>query len=588
MLRGKFIFIVIMTGLECIGLAQGSQESIHDEERYCEKKVAEHTFYVYDSILYYAERHMALARQQGDSLEIGKAFLSLVYANHNLENFENEVKYLYEAENIFKKLNNEHYLELTHLELSSLFRTGSTEFYKPVNLLHQAARYFLKDGSSTLLARCYVELGLLYRNQYKILNSRDSILYYYGLAKKLADEEGDHTLSNSITNNIADYYLLEPQPNPDTVIFLSRKVLNSRYPEKKNSAVAYLNTYLAKELAHQTDSLFYYLKTGFELTTQLRPSRLVNQSGKLMFEYYKGRKAYDSALFYMEYGTRNVGMAKTYSFLRQSLNAKEKEALLIEKQNSLITTNLKKQRIFIYVLVVGSIVLTVFSIVILKKNAEIKSQSVELYKKNDQIESLIKEIHHRVKNNLQMIVGLLDLQQSSISDQIISDVLNDASSRIKAIALIHQKLYKGKTDMVTIGFKKYIEELCDNLVYSYNMMDRLEVRLNIEEIESPFDKAVIFGLLITELITNVLKHAFIDGRNGFIEINVRKNSDGNILLSVADNGIGIPANIGESSNSFGIDLIKTFAEDLHGDIKFINNNGTTVEVIMASFVNILV
>lgn len=588
MLRGFFLFIVFLLGLACAGQAQENRVAINQEIRLCEKKVGEHTFYVYDSLLYYAERQLFLARELEDSLEIGKAYLSLVYANHNSENYANEVKYLYEAENVFKNIGNEHYLELTHLELSSLFRTASTEFYEPLNLLHKAAKSFQTDGSTLLLARCYVELGLIYRNQYKNLATRDSILYYYGLAGQLADHAGNHTLSNMILNNIADYYLLAPQTNPDTVIFLSKKVLHSNYPEKKNRAVACLNTYLAKRLAHNTDSLYYFLKTGFELTTELRPSRLVSQAGKLMFQYFREREAYDSALQYMEYGTRNIGFAKTYTFLRQTLDLNEKEAQLIEQQNAIIITNLNKQRIFIYVLIAGSVLLLAFSIVILKKNAEIKSQSIDLYKKNEQIESLIKEIHHRVKNNLQMIVGLLDLQQSSVSDKIISDVLNDASSRIKAIALIHQKLYKGNTDMVTIGFRKYIEELCDNLVYSYNMMDRLEVKLHIEEIETPFDKAVIFGLLITELITNVLKHAFKDGSNGYIEINVHKDVQDNILLSIADNGIGMPSQMGERSGSFGLDLINTFVEDLNGKIEFVNNNGTSVEVTMPSFVNILV
>ncbi|MDH5399783.1 MAG: sensor histidine kinase, partial [Cyclobacteriaceae bacterium] len=459
--------------------------------------------------------------------------------------------------------------------------------YSPLEMLHFAARIFHMDGDSDhLLARCYMELGLNYRNDYQYNpETRDSIIYYYTLAKQYADQAGDFHISNEIKNDIADYYLLKPQINPDTVILLSSQVFQSTHSNLKNKAVAYLNAYLAKKIKGETDSLFHYLFTGYSLTNKIKPSRLQRQSAELLYQYYLDKEMYDSALFYfIKEKQTNIKLSSNYNYLSLLFDNKDKEAKIAEQQNVIISANLKRQQIFIYILIAGTILSLIFTAIIIRKNSVIKLKSHELQKKNDQIESLIKEIHHRVKNNLQMIVGLLDLQESSIKDTAVSLVLNDASSRIKSIALIHQKLYSGDTDMINIGFHHYMEELCDNLIYSYDLMDKIEVRLDIDEIETSFDRAVIFGLLTTELITNVLKHAFKGVENGYIELKVKKGTSHDLVLSVKDNGVGMSTDLNKKTDSFGLDLIQSFVSDLEGEIKFINNGGTTVEVKLAHFI----
>ena len=151
--------------------------------------------------------------------------------------------------------------------------------------------------------------------------------------------------------------------------------------------------------------------------------------------------------------------------------------------------------------------------------------------------------------------------------------------RVKSIALIHQSLYKGDTDMVSVGFNKYISELCDSLVYSYNMSDKLDVNLDIDEIIIPFNRAVILGLLITELVTNVLKHAFKGKEKGSLTISIKKTAE-EVKLIVSDNGVGLTDEFNQSSNSFGLDLINSFVGDLGGQIQFSNGKGTKVEVIL--------
>ena len=259
--------------------------------------------------------------------------------------------------------------------------------------------------------------------------------------------------------------------------------------------------------------------------------------------------------------------------------------LLREQQRAYNTSNLEKQRNYIYLLIFILLVLLGLSVIVLKKNKVIRQKNVEIKKKKENIERLLKEVHHRVKNNLQMIVGLLDLHQSSVKNEMVSLVLNDAGSRVKSVALVHQNLYSGDTDMVTIGFQKYIEELVENLLYSYKMLDKIDTTLNIDELKIPFDKAVIFGLLITELVTNVLKHAFPNNEKGKLTISVSHQiAQKNIVLVVKDNGCGLPEKFDVNQDSFGLDLIRSMVNDLEGDIQFITNNGTSAEVNLKQFI----
>ena len=257
----------------------------------------------------------------------------------------------------------------------------------------------------------------------------------------------------------------------------------------------------------------------------------------------------------------------------------EKSVLINEQESKLVESELKKQRTLSYFLSAFLLLLITFSIIFYKNNRVIKQKSEEIKKKKENIEWLLKEIHHRVKNNLQMIVGLLELQHTSISDEHASMVLNDASSRVKSIALIHQNLYSGDSDIVSIGFKKYVEELINNLLFSYKKIKTVEVELDIDELKFSFDKAVIFGLLITELVTNVLKHAFLDNPSGRLNISVKKDLVNNeVKMQIKDDGIGLPENFSDKQDSLGMDLIQSLVKDLNGTISFQSDKGTTVSM----------
>jgi two-component sensor histidine kinase len=304
----------------------------------------------------------------------------------------------------------------------------------------------------------------------------------------------------------------------------------------------------------------------------------MGQAANLLHIYYLSIEQYDSALFYFKKYIPSRSNKKA-NYVLLMLESEIIESKNAEQKNALLARNLAMQENLNSSLIFAFLILIIFIVMVVRNNNVIKNKNEDLRKEKEHNARLLKEIHHRVKNNLQMIVGLLDLQQSSTTDHDVSLVLNDAGSRVRSIALIHQSLYKGDTDMVSIGFNKYIAELCDSLVYSYNMSDTLDVELDIDEINLPFNRAVILGLLITELVTNVLKHAFVDRSKGSLTISIKKNNN-EVRLIVSDDGVGISDDFNQKSSSFGLDLINSFVKDLGGQVRFSNDNGTKVEVIL--------
>lgn len=194
-------------------------------------------------------------------------------------------------------------------------------------------------------------------------------------------------------------------------------------------------------------------------------------------------------------------------------------------------------------------------------------------------EVLLREIHHRVKNNMQIISSLLRLQSENIEDKKYRDAFIDSQNRIHAMALIHEKLYQSKS-IAKINFKEYIDSIVSNIFESYCIKSNIKIDINIENIPLIIDCAVPCGLIINELVTNSLKYAFPDGRQGKIQISVKSNNDHMIQLSISDDGIGIPEDMDiRNTKSLGLHLVTALAEkQLNGEFILNRENGTEFQI----------
>ncbi|MBI5681305.1 MAG: PAS domain S-box protein [Methanobacterium sp.] len=208
-------------------------------------------------------------------------------------------------------------------------------------------------------------------------------------------------------------------------------------------------------------------------------------------------------------------------------------------------------------------------------------------------EILLKEIHHRVKNNLQIISSLLNLQTGYINDEDTLDVFKESQNRVKSMSMIHEKLYRSKS-MVKIDFGEYVTDLTRNLFYNYKI-DRsiIEYNTKIDNIFFDINTAIPCGLIINELVTNCLKHAFsdIEAQKSLYEPFTPTNTkneitieltplDDEFALTVADNGIGFPDNTNfRNTKSLGLQLVNNLVEQLDGTIKLDKTNGTKFRII---------
>jgi two-component sensor histidine kinase len=209
------------------------------------------------------------------------------------------------------------------------------------------------------------------------------------------------------------------------------------------------------------------------------------------------------------------------------------------------------------------------------KNAIIDAQLKEK-------ELLVREIHHRVKNNLQTVSSLLSIQGRGIADEAAKEAVNDSRLRVKSMALIHQDLYR-EGDLTGVRMMEYVEKLAGSLITSYAASERVTASYAVDDIALDVDTAVPIGLVLNELLTNALKYAWPDGRTGRLMIALKHHADA-LELTVADDGVGKQDTTGdERSSGFGMNMVRTFANKLKAEHSVEHVNGTTVRMLIRNF-----
>jgi two-component sensor histidine kinase len=196
-------------------------------------------------------------------------------------------------------------------------------------------------------------------------------------------------------------------------------------------------------------------------------------------------------------------------------------------------------------------------------------------------EVLLQEIHHRVKNNLQIITSLLRMQSRVMQDPAFRDALLECQNRVAAMALIHDKLYRAR-DLARVSFPEYVRDLTNNILTSYTLpASSVRVNLDVDDMSLSLDSAVPCGLILNELISNCLKHAFPLGHSGTVHVGFHAAGD-QLCLVVRDDGIGMPADVDlERTNSLGWRLIRALVQQLGGFVQCYTAGGTVVELRFA-------
>ena len=211
-----------------------------------------------------------------------------------------------------------------------------------------------------------------------------------------------------------------------------------------------------------------------------------------------------------------------------------------------------------------------------------KNKNTIIEKQAEELETLMKEIHHRVKNNLQVISSLLDLQALNIKDEKAAYAVKESKNRVQSMALIHQNLYN-EGNIKGIQMEYYIQNLAKSLFDSYNIQpETIKLTTDIDPLSIDVDTVIPIGLTLNELISNSLKYAFKDRNDGEIWV-VLKREGKDLLLKVKDNGGGFKEGYEHQDASFGFKIIKAFAQKLKAKLDVYNDNGACVEMRITKY-----
>ncbi len=258
-----------------------------------------------------------------------------------------------------------------------------------------------------------------------------------------------------------------------------------------------------------------------------------------------------------------------------------------EKEKQLAETSLrlgtaKKKQQFLSFGLLGALLISGLSYYAfrtkIKSNKLLEEKNQVVSKALQEKDILLREIHHRVKNNLQMISALLYLHGKSLDDTPAQAALMESQNRVQSMAIIHQNLYQ-QENLLGVGVQEYLDKLIHHLIDSYNIeKDRIEIYKRIEIQHLDVDTVIPLALIINELISNALKYAFRDGRQGVIHVNIGM-VDGVIQLEVKDNGIGFPETNADGGN-FGFKLIHILSERLGATLNINSDKGTSVTLLV--------
>nr|NQU91072.1 hypothetical protein [Bacteroidota bacterium] len=255
---------------------------------------------------------------------------------------------------------------------------------------------------------------------------------------------------------------------------------------------------------------------------------------------------------------------------------KQANALEQEKKDAVQAEEMQRQKLMRNAFIIGFIVVCVFVFIIYRfylqtkrVNRKLTDRNAVISKQKAEKELLLKEIHHRVKNNLQIITSLLDLQSVGIKNQETKATLLDAQSRLKSIALIHQVLSQNEQD-VNVSFREFVIQLSDHIQFSMRDDKPITVHVNIpDNIQFNIETTLPLGLILNELLTNAFKYAFTDKPSGIILINILSENGKEYKLEVIDNGTSIPDSFDiKNSKSLGLRLVRTLCKQLSGKMNF--------------------
>ncbi|MEP7267217.1 MAG: histidine kinase dimerization/phosphoacceptor domain -containing protein [Saprospiraceae bacterium] len=342
---------------------------------------------------------------------------------------------------------------------------------------------------------------------------------------------------------------------------------------------------------NQISKASQYLQLADALAHKLDASELNSERLKLHADFYEKQGDYKKALAslrsFVDKNAKELNADITLQItglhVEFETERKENQIALLSSEKKLAGERLSISKRQTFVSVSAAIIFSLIAYYAYTLWRKTKSQNAQIQKSLSEKETLLKEIHHRVKNNLQFISSLLNLQARHIEDKTALTALKEGQNRVKSMALIHQNLYQ-ENNLTGIELKKYLETLISNLFSSYTISrDKIKLEVDIDSLNLDVDTMIPIGLVINELISNSLKYAFPDERTGTIKVSIKEINQ-ELVIKVQDDGIGISDKEKPlSGKSFGYRLINAFSNQLNAKLEMQTDRGTSVTMYVRDY-----
>lgn len=446
-------------------------------------------------------------------------------------------------------------------------------------------------GDSVGIAGTYSNMGIIYRLE----KNYDVSLHYYQLSLAIRERNNDQKGISQLLSNIGSLKMETGSPAEALEYYRGALAIKEKIHDQYGKLSCYLNIGTALEaMGNLKEAEAQYLG-GLRFSDSIGSLDFSRSFHRELAELYASQKNYEKA-----YEQHVLYMAAKDSLINRETNHElaELQAVydLSEKQRRI--DNYKQQEIltaekearektFLYALA-AIVLLVLISLVIIYSraralkaaNSQLAESKMLLEKRSQEKEILLREIHHRVKNNLQLTSSLLNLQARQTSNPDASQVLKDARDRIKAISLVHQKLFS-RDEYQSVNLAEYLPELCRSVFESHSIRQpEIKLETEIQPLVVSIDDSISIGLFINEALINALKHAFTGKSKGCIRVYALQQQD-EMLVGVNDNGNGIPGTIrNDEEGGFGMQLLRSLSVKLQARLEISNEAGTSVRIFI--------
>lgn len=482
--------------------------------------------------------------------------------------------YALETLNIGKKIEDKWAMAMGYSDLSNLFWKQS-KFDTALDYGLEALKIFEERGINDL---DYDFTLFVVGTVYLALKDYDNALHYFQHAIVIGERYGFY-------NNLSDVYILMAD------LYLNLEELDKaedaaanalKYAELLSNNFMVMRSWLAigkvQNLKGEHGSAIKSLNTCIQVATaDFGDAYYLSQAYGTLGNSYAGNRRFEEAYkAFAAYDTYKslvftAASDKRTALLRTEFDLEDKEGIILEQENKLERQRLRQNLI----MVIAVLLFLLFMLSYKAMQNKFKINRL-LKKQNEEKEFLLKEIHHRVKNNLEIVSSLLSLQSAQISDRNSLDAMKASQHRVQSMGMIHQKLYTGE-NLAAIEMKDYFANLAEYIVDAYGLSGQITVDVPMDKLELDVDIAIPIGLIVNELLTNSLKYAFPDNRKGVIQIALEAHGT-KLQLDVVDDGIGMGEFKEAAGSGFGTQLIQLLTAQLDGKMVLNTKKGTAVSI----------